>query len=149
MLPSGNSTSEYLCDLCPSPFATASLGHITFYLRGMMNRKEVWDLVRRLRVRLVVDNRGTSDNRRVNVLKKRQEYGELYTKSHGVLDILCKPSEAIPNNSNDFQFEIIRLRRRVDELECIVRDRDSRVITAIAMLEDELVMYRSLLHDHV
>ena len=50
---------------------------------------------------------------------------------------------------NDYQFEIIRLRRRVDQLECIVRDRDSRVVTAIAMLEDELVMYRTLLHDHV
>ena len=165
-----------------------------------MNRKEVWDLVRRLRVRLVVDNRGTSDNRRVNVLKKRQEYGELYQKSHGLLDILCQPSEAIPNNSNnlpitdnkprrslgfpvaqhkvvprhrgsdtvdmianagvenasdadqipnDYQFEIIRLRRRVDELECIVRNRDSRVVAAIAMFEDDLVMYRTLLHDHV
>jgi len=50
---------------------------------------------------------------------------------------------------NTYQFEIIRLRRRLDELECIVRDRDSRVASAIAMLEDELVMYRTLMHDHI
>src|SRR5678816_504899 len=166
-----------------------------------MNRQEVWDLVRRLRLRLVVDNSRTSDNVGDKVLKKHHEYVELYHESHGVLDIICQLPATIPNNSkdlpatdkrakrptsgvavakskvvprqpgsdsvdmisnagvtntpdadqipNDYQFEIIRLRRRVDELECIVRDRDSRVVSAIAMLEDELTMYHTLLHDHV
>jgi len=50
---------------------------------------------------------------------------------------------------NDYQFEIIRLRHRVDELECLVRDRDRRIVVAIAMLEDEMVMYRALLHNHI
>jgi len=48
-----------------------------------------------------------------------------------------------------YEFEILRLRRRIDELECIVRDRDRRIVSAIAMLEDELMMYRTLLHAHV
>jgi len=166
-----------------------------------MNRQEVWDLVRRLRLRLVVNNGPTSDNRQVSVLNKRLDNDMLRVESHGVLDIICNLAETIPNNSkdlpatdkpakrptsgvavakskgvprqpgsdtidmisnagvldtpnaeqipNNYQFEIIRLRRRVDELECIVRDRDSRVVSAIAMLEDELAMYRTLLHDHV
>jgi len=62
----------------------------------------------------------------------------------GVIDSL--DDGEIPN---DYEFEIIRLRRRVDELECIVRDRDSRIVSAIAMLNDELTMYHTLLHAHV
>lgn len=50
---------------------------------------------------------------------------------------------------NEYEFEILRLRRRVEELECTVRDRDARNVRAIAMLEDELQMFRSYLHDHV
>jgi len=48
-----------------------------------------------------------------------------------------------------YEFEILRLRRRVDELECTVKDRDRRNVRAIAMLEDELQMWRTFLHDHV
>src|SRR5690242_20002933 len=78
----------------------------------------------------------------------------LHVKSQrGIVDIignagvLDSPDDShIPNR---YEFEIIRLRRRVEELECIVRDRDSRVVSAIAMLEDELVMYRTLLHAHI
>jgi len=51
--------------------------------------------------------------------------------------------------SSGYEFEILRLRRRINELECIVRDRDRRIVSAIAMLEDELMMYRTLLHAHV
>jgi len=166
-----------------------------------MNRKEVWDLVRRLRLRLVVDNGRTSDNNRVNVLRKDPYIEMLRAKSRVVPDILCQPLEIIPNNSKDlpgtdtrdkrlsagvaiaqpprmqpkpkqqeldfisnagalntpndkeiptsYEFEILRLRRRIDELECIVRDKNRRVVAAIGMLEDEVVMYRTLLHDHI
>jgi len=166
-----------------------------------MNRKEVWDLVRRLRLRLVVDNGRTSDNHKGSVLRKERFIEGLGGKSHGADDILCQLPELIPNNSknllvtdkkhkrlaagaliakskgvsdsrdktppdmianagalksfgddeipNDYQFEIIRLRRRVDELEYLIRDRDRRVVAAITMLEDELAMYRALMHDHI
>lgn len=50
---------------------------------------------------------------------------------------------------NEYEFEILRLRRRVEELECSIRDRDERNVRAISMLEDELQMYRTYLHDHV
>ena len=62
------------------------------------------------------------------------------------------PAIEIPaetNIPNEYEFEIIRLRRRVEELECIVRDRDRRVVVAIATLESELRMWRTLVHDHV
>jgi hypothetical protein len=36
---------------------------------------------------------------------------------------------------NEYEFEILRLRRRVESLECTVRDRDERNVAAIAMLE--------------
>ena len=48
-----------------------------------------------------------------------------------------------------YEFEMIRLRRRVAELECIVRDRDDRIVRALSMIEDELSFWRSFLHDHV
>lgn len=166
-----------------------------------MNRKEVWDLVRRLRLRLVVDNDRTSDNHKGSVVRKERYIEMLHTKSHVLSDILCQPLETIPNNSKDlpvadtmdkrlaagaaiaqpprmqpkpkqqeldfisnagalntpndkeiptsYEFEILRLRRRIDELECIVRDKNRRVVAAIGMLEDEVVMYRTLLHDHI
>ena len=164
-----------------------------------MNQKEVWELVRRLRLRLVVDNGRTSDNHKGSVLKK-DPYTEILRANRGLQDILCQPLGQITNNSKDlpatntrdkksagaaiapppyvrpkpeqqelnfisnagalntsddkeipsgYEFEILRLRRRVDELECIVRDRDRRIVSAIAMLEDELMMYRTLLHAHV
>ena len=166
-----------------------------------MNREQVWELVRRLRLRLVVDNSKTSDNIRSGVLKKERDIESLGAKSRVRPDILCQLHDTIPNDSknlpeaqridkqlltggliakslsvphnsdattpgmianagelksadagdipNDYQFEIMRLRRRVDELECIVRDRDRRVVAGIAMLEDELAMYRTLLHEHI
>lgn len=62
----------------------------------------------------------------------------------GVLSI---PDEsALPN---EYEFEILRLRRRIEELEGTVRDRDERNVRAIGMLEDELQMWRTFLHDHV
>lgn len=50
---------------------------------------------------------------------------------------------------NEYEFEILRLRRRVESLECSVRDRDERNVRAIAMLEDELQMWHSFFNDHV
>lgn len=50
---------------------------------------------------------------------------------------------------NEYEFEILRLRRRVEELECTVHDRDERNVKAMAMLEDELQMWRTLMQDHV
>lgn len=47
------------------------------------------------------------------------------------------------------EFEVMRQRRRVLELECIVRDRDDRIVKAIGMIEDELAFWRTYLHDHV
>ena len=165
-----------------------------------MNRKEVWDLVRRLRLRLVVDNSRTSDNHKGSVVRKERNINVLHA-NRDLKDILCQPLETIPNNSKDlpgadtmdkrlaagvaiaqptrmqpkpkqqeldfisnagtlntpddqdiptgYELEIFRLRRRVDELECIVRDKNRRVVAAIGMLEDEVVMYRTLLHDHI
>lgn len=48
-----------------------------------------------------------------------------------------------------YQFELIRLRQRIAELECIVRDRDDRIVKALAAIEDELSFWRSWLHDHI
>ena len=60
---------------------------------------------------------------------------------------LTIPDEnAIPN---EYEFEILRLRRRVEELETAVRNRDERNIRAMTMLEDELQMWRTFIHDHV
>ncbi len=68
-------------------------------------------------------------------------------------DIIGNAGEANSPNADEIpsesQFEIIRLRRRVEELECLARDKDRRVVAGIAMLEDELAMYRSLLHNHI
>jgi hypothetical protein len=54
-----------------------------------------------------------------------------------------------PNIPNEYEFEILRLRRRVESLECSIKDRDERNVQAIAMLEDELQMWRTFFHDHV
>jgi len=59
---------------------------------------------------------------------------------------------SVPDDSNipdEYQFEILRLRRRIDELEDAVRNRDERTIRAISMLEDELQMWRTFMRDHV
>jgi len=48
-----------------------------------------------------------------------------------------------------FKLEIYRLRRRVAELECMVRDKNDRIVRAIKTLDDELAMWRQLLHDDV
>lgn len=62
----------------------------------------------------------------------------------GELDI---PDDAgVPD---EYKFEIFRLRRRIAELECTVRDRDERNVRAISMLEDELQFWRTFMHDHV
>jgi len=53
------------------------------------------------------------------------------------------------NVPNEYEFEILRLHRRVEELENAVRDRDARVVKAISRLEDELQMFRTLMHTHV
>jgi hypothetical protein len=50
---------------------------------------------------------------------------------------------------NEYEFEILRLRRRIDELETAVRNRDERNLRAITMLEDELQMWNTFMHDHV
>lgn len=54
--------------------------------------------------------------------------------------------EGIPT---EYEFEILRLRRRIESLECSVRERDERNLRAIIMLEDELQMWRTFFHDHV
>ncbi len=54
-----------------------------------------------------------------------------------------------PDIPNEYEFEILRLRRRVESLECSIRDRDERNVQAITMLEDELQMWRTFFHDHV
>jgi len=58
----------------------------------------------------------------------------------------------IPDDTNipdEYQFEILRLRRRIEELESAVRNRDERTLRAMAMLEDELQMWRTFMRDHV
>jgi hypothetical protein len=61
--------------------------------------------------------------------------------------VLIVPDEsAIPN---EYEFEILRLRRRVDSLEDTVREKNERNVHAITMLEDELQMWRCFLHEHV
>ncbi len=61
-------------------------------------------------------------------------------------------SITIPDDTgipNEYEFEILRLRRRVESLECSIKDRDERNVQAIAMLEDELQMWRTFFNDHV
>ncbi len=58
----------------------------------------------------------------------------------------------IPDDSGiptEYEFEILRLRRRVEELEAAVRSRDERTLRAISMLEDELIMWNTFMKDHV
>jgi hypothetical protein len=59
---------------------------------------------------------------------------------------------AIPDESdipNEYEFEILRLRRRVESLESSIRERDERNVHAILMLEDELQMWRTFMRDDV
>jgi len=158
-----------------------------------MNRKEVWDLVRRLRLRLVVDNTKFTvmkPTRRKSAILLDQDISYQTLPSYEnngangqekpAPDIIghklsgvaiAQPTRMQPkpkqqeldfisnagalNTPDDkdiptgYEFEILRLRRRIDELECIVRDKNRRVVAAIGMLEDEVVMYRTLLHDHI
>ena len=58
----------------------------------------------------------------------------------------------IPDEStipNEYEFEILRLRRRVESLECVVREKNARNVHAITMLEDELQMWRMFMHEHI
>jgi hypothetical protein len=52
----------------------------------------------------------------------------------------------IPDN---YEFEIFRLRRRVEELECAVRDRDDRIRRALGTLDDQLLFWHTLMSDKV
>ena len=56
------------------------------------------------------------------------------------------PLEDIPDA---YRLEVFRLRRRVAELEMTIRGKDLRIVRAIAMLEDELQMFRTLMYDHI
>lgn len=60
--------------------------------------------------------------------------------------VIDTPDKDIPDR---YEFELIRLRRRIAELECIVRDRDDRIVKALGMIEDELSFWRTWLHDHI
>lgn len=61
--------------------------------------------------------------------------------------VLIVPDEnTIPN---EYEFEILRLRRRVESLECVVREKNERNVFAITMLEDELQMWLTFMHEHV
>jgi len=51
--------------------------------------------------------------------------------------------------TDKFKLEIYRSRRRIEELECLARDKDERISRAIAMLEDCALMWRRVLHDDV
>lgn len=48
-----------------------------------------------------------------------------------------------------YQFELQRLHQRVTQLECTVRDKDERIVRALAMLNDELQFWRTYLLDKV
>lgn len=61
--------------------------------------------------------------------------------------VLAAPEEA--DALNPHRLEIFRLRRRVAELECAVRDRDDYIRRAINVIEDQLQFWRTFLHDHV
>lgn len=50
---------------------------------------------------------------------------------------------------NDYQFEIMRLRRRIESLEDAVRERDARIVKGVAIIDDEITMWRTFLHAHV
>jgi len=50
---------------------------------------------------------------------------------------------------NEYEFEILRLRRRIESLESSIRARDERNVHGILMLEDELQMWRTFMRDDV
>ena len=54
--------------------------------------------------------------------------------------------DAIPDN---YQFEILRLQRRIAELEAIVHDKNDRQRRALAMFEDELLFWHTFMNDHM
>jgi hypothetical protein len=45
--------------------------------------------------------------------------------------------------------EVYRLRRREKDLECIIEEKNERLVVALQMLNDELIFWRSGLNDHV
>lgn len=69
------------------------------------------------------------------------------------VDIIANAPEVLetagPEIPDEYQLEIYRLRRRVAELECIVKDRDERIVRAIGAIESELQFWRSLLYQHI
>ena len=64
----------------------------------------------------------------------------------GNVPVIGPPNDAVPDH---YKLELYRLRRRVTELECVVRDKNDRIVRAIKTLEHELSMWRQLLHDDV
>lgn len=54
--------------------------------------------------------------------------------------------EGIPD---EYRFEIFRLRRRVQELESALLDKNDRVRHCLAMIEDELLFWRTGLYLHI
>ena len=75
--------------------------------------------------------------------KPDSEIAELMANA-AVLEV--PPDSGIPT---EYEFEIYRLRRRVAELEDIVRDKNERNLRAIQMLEDELQMWRTFMHQNI
>lgn len=48
-----------------------------------------------------------------------------------------------------YQLEVYSLRRRVEELECLVHDKNDRLCKAIATLEAELLMWNAVMYEHL
>ena len=69
-----------------------------------------------------------------------------------VFPISNAPGTNVPDDEtwpDRYQFEIQRLRQRITQLECTVRDKDERIVRALAMLNDELQFWRTFLLDKV
>lgn len=62
------------------------------------------------------------------------------------IDIPRPDDAGIPN---EYEFELMRLRRRVAELESAVTDRDDKLRQALHVLDDELVFWHTGLNNHV
>lgn len=70
----------------------------------------------------------------------------------GVVPISNAPVLRVPDDSgipNDYEFEIFRLRRRVAELESLVLDGNDKIALALATIDDEILYWRTGLHNHV
>lgn len=73
-------------------------------------------------------------------------------QDEGVVPISNAPILKVPDDSeipNSYQFEIFRLRRRVAELDMIVIDANEKISVAIAVIDNELLYWRTGLHLHV